>query len=361
MRTEIWPEILNHYRIGYGLFTADGRLSSCSPLFLELLPSVVCRAEFAAGAALLDLLPELAGMEEAIWHPAPGETPEVRLEWIHTSRPDSYPPCRAQFVSLAVLSTPDRLLALLQDATETGHLFQTIQQQRNEVQLLSAELEKARLKLDETLRRLVASAVVDHSLAARQAPAPGGQVREVTVLFGDLRGYSTWADRQPPEAVFARLNWLYERCAAILQRYAVAINQYMGDGFMVLFNAPAAQTGHPHLALQCANELAAIRLEDQTHSLGIGVHTGPAIVGYVGAASRLDYSAIGTTTNIAYRLQTLARAGEVLFSQRVLESGGAALPHEFVDQVSVKGIAGPLQVYRLVTGRPGEQSASVNP
>jgi class 3 adenylate cyclase len=105
------------------------------------------------------------------------------------------------------------------------------------------------------------------------------------------------------------------------------VPQVVGDGFMSIFNAPIEQPNHASLALQCARQIASLPGLESRVRFGVGVNTGFAMVGNVGSPRAMDYSAIGTTTNIAYRLQQLAGPGDALFGEKTRELAGDQVFH----------------------------------
>jgi len=161
--------------------------------------------------------------------------------------------------------------------------------------------------------------LADKILKARSAIE--GERRQVTVLFADLAGFSALAEQRDPEEIHAIVERCFEAIATAVHRFEGTINQYTGDGVMALFGAPIAhedaprRAAHAALAIQRAvrdlsRELAP-RLQ-QSLEMRIGLNTGPVVVGKIGDDLRMDYTAVGDTTNVAARLQQSARPGSVL-------------------------------------------------
>src|SRR5437867_1421209 len=145
-----------------------------------------------------------------------------------------------------------------------------------------------------------------------------GERRQVTVLFADLAGFSALAEQRDPEEIHVIVDRCFEMIAIEVHRFEGTINQYTGDGVMALFGAPIAhedaprRAAHAALAIQRAvrdlsRELAP-RLE-RSLEMRIGLNTGPVVVGKIGDDLRMDYTAVGDTTNVAARLQQNARPG----------------------------------------------------
>ena len=159
-------------------------------------------------------------------------------------------------------------------------------------------------------------------LTSRAALA--GERKQVTVLFCDLANSTALAERLGPEAMHSLLNQFFELALGEVHRYEGTVNQFLGDGFMALFGAPIAHEDHARRAV-----LAAVGLRQRLHAgptpLGqqygvevavrMGLNTGLVIVGAIGDNLRMDYTAIGDTTNVAARLQQAAAPGQIVLSE----------------------------------------------
>jgi len=167
--------------------------------------------------------------------------------------------------------------------------------------------------------RFVPAAVVDEVVEqAGVGLRLGGIRREGTVMFSDLRGFTTVAERLEPEFVIEMLNrYLTEMSDAILDHGGTVVS-YMGDGIMAVFGAPIAQDDHADRALAAAREILGERLERfnawagaagiaEPFGMGLGICTGPVMSGNVGSLRRLEYAAVGDTTNTASRLQDMTK------------------------------------------------------
>ncbi len=150
-----------------------------------------------------------------------------------------------------------------------------------------------------------------------------GERRQVTVLFADLAGFTTVAASRDPEDVHAIIDRCFEAMTGEVHRYEGTVNQYTGDGIMALFGAPiahedsASRAVHAALAIQSRMETLSRALQvehDVTLELRIGLNTGPVVVGRIGDDLRMDYTAVGDTTNLAARMQQAARPGTVVIT-----------------------------------------------
>ncbi|HEX9930356.1 MAG TPA: adenylate/guanylate cyclase domain-containing protein [Pyrinomonadaceae bacterium] len=151
----------------------------------------------------------------------------------------------------------------------------------------------------------------------------GGTNQLITVLFADIRGFSRIAERERPEKIVRLLNRFFSEMTEIVFAHGGTLDKYIGDEIMSLFGAPTVTPDDASNAVSAAIEmqkrLIELNVELKTDGfeqigVGIGLHTGEAIVGYVGSERRSEYTAIGDTVNLASRLQANALAGQILLS-----------------------------------------------
>jgi len=184
--------------------------------------------------------------------------------------------------------------------------------------------------------------------------------REVTVLFCDLRGFTPFAERSEPEDVMAVLAELHNAIGPLVFAEGGTLAQFLGDGMMVFFNDPvpcdAPALRAVSLALGMRERVATLsddwKRRGHDLRLGVGVAAGFATCGQVGFEGRYEYAAIGTVTNLAARLCSQAKGGEVLISQRVFTMLDGSVEAEHVGDIEFKGIARPVPTY-LVHKRAG--------
>jgi adenylate cyclase len=192
----------------------------------------------------------------------------------------------------------------------------------------------------------------------------GGEIRELTILFSDIRGFTRIAEQLDPQELTALVNRFLTPLTRVIQKSGGFIDKYMGDCIMAFWNAPLDVPGHGGKALAAALEMRTEleRLNDEleaeaartggrpiTLAAGIGLNSGRACVGNMGSEQRFDYSVIGDTANIASRLEGLSRAygvDIVVGEDTVRESTGLAVLE--LDEVRVKGRDTPLRIFTLV-------------
>ncbi|MBN1965526.1 MAG: adenylate/guanylate cyclase domain-containing protein [Anaerolineae bacterium] len=188
----------------------------------------------------------------------------------------------------------------------------------------------------------------------------GGEEREITVLFADVRGFTTLSEGLPPAEVVGLLNIFLEEMSRIVMRHGGAINKYIGDNLMAFWNAPYPQDDHAWLATRAALEmLAAVDRLNTTRQFstpvqfGIGINTGPVVVGNVGSARRLEYTPIGDTVNVASRLSGAVPGGSCFVGGRTQELiGDRARPVE-VHHLKLKGKQEPVEIFELTQDSVG--------
>jgi adenylate cyclase len=159
----------------------------------------------------------------------------------------------------------------------------------------------------------------------------GGVNQTVTILFADIRGFTAYSERENPEKVVGLLNRYFSQMSEIIFAHGGTLDKYIGDGLMAIFGAPNATPEDAKNALKTAvtmqRRLATLngQLESEGFSrisVGIGLHTGVATVGYVGSEQRSEYTAIGDTVNLASRLESTAAGGQILVSEATARGGG---------------------------------------
>jgi len=181
----------------------------------------------------------------------------------------------------------------------------------------------------------------------------GGEEREVSVLFADLAGFTEFSERRRPDEVIAMLNRYWGATVPIVgEREGGVIERFAGDAIMVVFNAVQDQPDH---ALRAAR--AAIGMRDEVMQVAaerpdwprfrIGINTGPAVVGNVGAAGMRSFTAIGDTTNLSARLQAQARPGRIVISRATLDAIGAVAEVERLGALELKGKHAPVEAFVL--------------
>ncbi|HEU5326241.1 MAG TPA: adenylate/guanylate cyclase domain-containing protein [Candidatus Limnocylindria bacterium] len=207
-------------------------------------------------------------------------------------------------------------------------------------------------QVDDLLHRYLEPGVVDSIIAEPSRGELGGEQMEVSVMFADLTGFTDYSDRVEPAAAMALLNESFAAAVPVVRAAGGTIVQFAGDAMMVIWNAPRAQPDHACLAARAAIGLqraTAHFAEDPAHPrFRVGLNTGPALVGNIGTAELKDFTAIGDTTNLAARLQSIAAPGSIVIGPYTRELlGDRATVHD-LGLHAVKGKATSVRLYELV-------------
>lgn len=207
-------------------------------------------------------------------------------------------------------------------------------------------------RVDRLLHQYLSADVASALIADPELAALGGVETEVTVLFADLRGYTTYAERRTPSDVVSALNAAFSAAVPVVLAEGGTVVQFMGDALMAIFDAPTPQPDH---ALRAAR--AALDMQSAVGRLAgaatrprfrVGLNTGPALVGNIGAEEVRNYSAIGDTTNLAARLQTYAAEGSVVIGASTYDLIREQAIVRPLGSPSLKGKTRPVEVYELL-------------
>ncbi len=203
-------------------------------------------------------------------------------------------------------------------------------------------------------RRYVSPAVVDRLPSDPDDLQLGGSRHKVTILFADIRDFTTFSEKQEPETLVDILNQYLSVAAAAILMYEGTLDKFMGDAVMGIFNAPLEQKDHVLRAVRAAaalqraiNDFHHHMSEQHRLSFGVGIHVGEAVIGNVGMPDRMDYTAIGDAVNLARRIQQNAAGGKVLMSEAVVEVVKDTVDAVYYAKMHVKGRVEPVRTYEL--------------
>ena len=187
-------------------------------------------------------------------------------------------------------------------------------------------------------------------LADPDQAALGGSVVEVTALFADLRGFTTFSEDVAPGEIVTMLNRYHGVAVPCILDDGGTIVQFVGDALLALFNAPARQPDHAIRAVR-----AALRMQEAVTAgaegrpdwprFRIGANTGPALVGNVGSRTLRGFNAMGDAVNVAARLQALAEPGQVVIGGATRDAIGEGATVEALGEMTVKGRRQPVRAY----------------
>jgi HD-GYP domain-containing protein (c-di-GMP phosphodiesterase class II) len=204
--------------------------------------------------------------------------------------------------------------------------------------------------------RYVSHQLVDGILSNPDEIKLGGERRKVSILFADIRGFTSMAERMKPEEVVDLLNTYLSALSEIIFRFEGTLDKYIGDCVMAVFGAPISHYNDAERATITAIEMQ--RYVDEINSkrkkkglpeveVGVGLSTGYVISGNMGSVDRMDYTVIGDVVNIAARLEGIAGRGQILITKDVYEEVKYVVEAVFLDSINVKGRAEPVEVYEV--------------
>lgn len=306
---------------------------------------------------IFDFIPELIGSEDILWDILDGNLADFELENLNRIKEDGdicylniyilpyYPPMGEKF-----------LLVIMRDMSEWTNAQQILTQQRNELHLLQHNLSQTNQQLEFILQHYVPREVSKGLLEKRITPELGGDLREVTVLFADLRNFTSVSEKLSPKQTVEMLHVYLNLASEAIEETGGVIVNYMGDAVMAVFNAPNFQSDHAIRAIQAglamhikATQYHARQTQDiPPMFFGVGINTGHALMGNIGARGHYQYTAIGDSVNVASRICSYARPAEVLIGTNSYTKTKPHINAEPLEPLKFKGKSYEIMVYRVL-------------
>jgi adenylate cyclase len=206
-------------------------------------------------------------------------------------------------------------------------------------------------------QRLLSPNLVDQIVQGKLQLEKGGALSEITLLFSDIRGFTSMSESRAPQDIVRMLNEYFELMVDVIFKYEGTLDKFVGDEIIALFGAPVSMRNAELKAVECALDMMKVlsefnrtRLSEGLHEIkiGIGINTGTVVTGAIGSSRALQYTAIGDPVNTASRLCSVAQPGQIILSEatyRKVQGEIAAIP---LPPVRVKGKADELRVYNAV-------------
>ncbi len=202
--------------------------------------------------------------------------------------------------------------------------------------------------------KYVGTEVLDMILANPETDWLKGTRNEATIIFCDVRGFTSYATEKSPEQVVEALNAYLEIATSVIIKYGGYIDKFIGDAVMGVFGVPVFRQDHVERAVR-----AAMFMQDELHkqslhgnqllaSVGISIHTGIVVAGNVGSQSKMEYTVIGDSVNVTSRLNALAGTGEVVVSRQVKEKIDHLMTTESLGPQNLKGKSEPVEAFKVL-------------
>src|SRR5882724_6784509 len=256
----------------------------------------------------------------------------------------------ADDLSEALQQERDDLETVLELTTDHGDAIEA------DLQTQAEALARRSQFIRDTFGRYVSEEVVAQLLDAPEGFELGGELRKVTILMSDLRGFTALAECLDPQEVMTFLNRYLEAMVDVILAYRGTIIKILGDGLLVLFGAPLSRDDDAERAVACA---LAMQLQlDATNApnrqaglpevdMGIGIHTGEVVVGHIGSQQRTKYGVVGSAMNLTGRIESYTTGGQILISPTTYAETAAVLTVSHQMAVAPKGVATPLTLYAV--------------
>ena len=221
---------------------------------------------------------------------------------------------------------------------------------------ITAYIARSAGDIRKTFGRYLTDAVVANLLENPEGLKLGGERRKITIFTSDLRGFTALSERLQPEEVVKILNFYLGYMADIITYYQGTIDEFMGDGILVLFGAPTARKDDAKRAIACAvamqQAMDAVNNKMKEWNLpalemGIGINTGEVVVGNIGSEKRTKYGIVGSQVNLTYRIESYTTGSQILISETTLKEAGSIVKIENEKQVQPKGVPHPITIYEV--------------
>ncbi len=230
-----------------------------------------------------------------------------------------------------------------------------------EINILAKKIERE-IVTRERFSRLLSPNVAERVISGQLEIKKGGDlVRECTVFNSDIRGFTRMSEKTEPQIIVDMLNEYFELMVEVIFKYEGTLDKFMGDGIMALWGAPVAHPDDAGRSVQCALEQMKMLGEFNRNrmalgqpplAIGIGIHTGPLVAGYIGSSKALSYTVVGDTANTSARLCGIASTGQIIVSEATYAKLGNRFEYEELPPAHVKNKEHALRIFNVVRERP---------
>lgn len=253
-------------------------------------------------------------------------------------------------------NTKVAVIVVLNDISELAELRDAIKAMEH-IKRLNVQLELRNKLLSETFGRFLSDEIVKQLLETPDGLALGGKKRTLTVMMSDLRGFTDLSERMDAQSLISMLNHYLGEMTEIIQKHNGTIIEFIGDGIMAIFGAPAPSSCHASDAVAAAVEMQS-RMEEvnrynESHGfpvlhMGIGINTGEVIVGNIGSEKRTKYGVVGNHVNLCGRIESYTVGGQVLISPMTRSMITEPLEIAGEQTIFPKGVAAPLVISHVI-------------
>ncbi|MGA2288746.1 adenylate/guanylate cyclase domain-containing protein [Bradyrhizobium sp.] len=332
----IGDQLIEGIETGVLVFDAEGLLLRANPAARRILIGFDLIPNHSTVASVCGEFNHALGQE--LWDAIGGNRAFAAAD-LDIAKPDGdWVPVRRTIRPIEVPGEPRGALVLLEDI---------------------AEKQRMRSLLEKTMPADVATAMIDSE------PALGGTMREVTVMFADIRGFTTLAEALGASKVVDLLNRYFSYMADVIGAQGGIIDKFIGDAIMALFGVPTSYGDDADRAVAAAQHMQrALTLMNENHKgpslrIGVGLGSGPTIAGQIGAPDRMNYTVIGDPANLASRIESLTKAygAHILICEETFRRLTRPVAARKVDVVAIEGREAPTVLYEVLVEDPGAAAA----
>ncbi len=219
---------------------------------------------------------------------------------------------------------------------------------------MGSELWKNSL-MQKSFGKYVGSEVLDMILADPESAWLKGRKNEATIVFTDIRGFTSYSEANEPEIIVERLNEYFEIATRSIQDYGGYVDKFIGDAVLGVFGVPIYHQDHVERAVRAAMDMQEKFHQEKENgkeilqSVGIGINTGIVVSGNIGSANKMEYTVIGDSVNVASRLNGLAKSGEIIISKNVCDHLGDLIDVQALSLQYIKGKSEPVDTFKVLS------------
>jgi class 3 adenylate cyclase len=256
-----------------------------------------------------------------------------------------------------------QIIAITATILASGALFLLYRQKIQQLNVFNTNLQqmvedetKKVLALNETFGRYLSDEIVKDLLDTPDGLSLGGKKQDISVMFSDIRGFTSMSEQMGVEDAVTMLNHYFSVMVDVIHKYRGTVIEFLGDGILAIFGAPVAYDNHPDSAVACALEMQIAMDEINDWNIenryplmetGIGINSGETIVGNIGSPKSMKYNVIGSNVNLASRIESFSTGGQILISEnaRTLIKSELRIGQEL--EILPKGLKEPITVYQI--------------